>query len=192
MAMEKNLGPFRIRPRGEYNDTESYRFLDLVSYNGGSYLCSRYDTIDETTCMGISPEDTDYWMCIAEKGDTGSYEMEYLPIKTLTGNDTGKYIEYIWDYNNPLSPNNTDKIRIDGDDKVDIDEKLIIKNDNNNLYDGCCGSIITRKSKSILPENSKFSIDFDYITIKNSNEYYLYTFIYMDDDFIWNRSVIVL
>ena len=43
---EYNLGPFRIRPMGIFDSSKSYRFLDLVAYNGGSYVCINMDTID--------------------------------------------------------------------------------------------------------------------------------------------------
>lgn len=180
MATQKNLGPFRIRPRGEYDDTANYRFLDLVSFNGGSYLCSNYDTIDGTSCIGVSPEDTDYWMNIAERGETGTYEMAYHTIKDLELNNSD---EYIWDFNE------TDKVRINGVD-TNVEEKLIIEN----VEDGYCGALLTRKSDIKLPTNSDYSIDFNYTTVINANQYYLYTFIYTDmgagGKFIWNRTVI--
>ena len=181
MATEKNLGPFRIRPRGKYNSEEIYRYLDLVSYEGGSYLCSKYETIDPDNaviCQGVLPTNEGYWMKVAERGATGFYEMEYFPIETIEGNNN----QYVWDFDI------TDKIRIEGEDQSD--EKLIIEN----VYEGCCGVIITRKSSNILPDNSDYSIDFNYTNITNDNQYYLYTFIYADvgagPRFIWNRTVI--
>ena len=176
MATDKNLGPFRIRPRGEYKDNESYRFLDLVSYNGSSYLCSNYDTIDGDSCIGVIPTNTAYWMLIAEKGEVGSYEMEYMPIVKLTPNEDNKYV---WNFNI------TDKVTIE-DNPNEVANKLVI----NNVKNGYCGALITTKSDLVLPNNSDYSIDFNYVTITNANQYYLYTFIYAYDRFIWNRTVI--
>lgn len=175
MSTVKNLGPFRIRPRGEYLSDANYRFLDLVSYNGGSYLCSNYDTIDGTACIGIAPSGNanseTYWMCIAERGEAGIIKTEYIPIKNLEGN--------VWDFNA------TDKIYID----KNFNQRLEIIN----VQSGQCGVILTDNPELKLPMKSDYSIDFNYVTI-SSNQYYLYTFIYANigfgDKFIWNRSVI--
>ena len=176
MATEKNLGPFRIRPRGEFDSTESYRFLDLVSYQGSSYLCSNYDTIDGTSCIGVLPTGVNnsdaYWQCIAEKGEPGLIEVEYLPIGNL---HNGK-----WDFDI------TDKIYIE----EDFNDEIVIEN----VYDGCCGAILTKNRNLQLPANSDYAIDFNYANIVNANQYYLYTFIYANmgvgSRFIWNRNVI--
>ena len=178
---DHNLGPFRIRPRGTYKDNEKYRYLDLVYYDADkcSYICRKYETIDNSViCQGINPTNEEYWMKITERGATGFYEMEYYPIISIEPNNS----IYTWDFDI------TDKIRIDGDDQ--INEKLVIEN----VDEGCCGVIITRKSSNILPDNSDYSIDFNYVNIINDNQYYLYTFIYADmgagPRFIWNRTVI--
>lgn len=176
MATTQNLGPFRIRPRGEFSSEAKYRFLDLVSYEGGSYLLINYDTIDGTAAIGILPEgahDSDaYWQCIAKRGEPGLIEVEYLPIGNLE--------DGIWDF--------------DVTDKIYIEESFVDVLDITNVYDGCCGAILTKNSNLKLPVNSDYSIDFNYINIVNANQYYLYTFIYADmgagSRFIWNRTVI--
>lgn len=176
MATEKNLGVFRIRPRGKFSSDTNYRFLDLVSYNGGSYLCSNYDTIDGISCIGILPtgaHNSDlYWMSIAERGEPGLVEVEYLPIGNLDNN--------VWDF--------------DITDKIYVEEYFDNNIDIINVYDGCCGAILTKNRNLKLPTNSDYSIDFNYINITNPNQYYLYTFIYADmgggSRFIWNRAVI--
>ena len=176
MATTKNLGPFRIRPRGEFSIDEQYRFLDLVSYNGGSYLCSNYDTIDGTAAIGILPEGAHnseaYWQCIAKRGEPGLIEVEYLPIGSLE--------DGVWDF--------------DITDKIYVEETFRAVLDIINVYDGCCGAILTKNKNLQLPANSDYSIDFNYVNIINSKQYYLYTFIYADmgagSKFIWNRTVI--
>lgn len=37
---ETDLGNVSPNPRGEYDSTAEYEYLDLVSYKGGSYLCT--------------------------------------------------------------------------------------------------------------------------------------------------------
>lgn len=176
MASTHNLGPFRIRPCGAFSSETSYRFLDLVSYEGGSYICNNYDTIDGTGVIGVLPEGASnseaYWQCIAKRGEPGLIEVEYLPIGSLE--------DGIWDF--------------DVTDKIYIEESFTKTLDITNVYDGCCGAILTKNRNLLLPTNSDFSIDFNYITITNANQYYLYTFIYANigagSRFIWNRTVI--
>ena len=176
MATTKNLGPFRIRPRGIFSSTEKYRFLDLVSYDGGSYICSNYDTIDGKEAEGILPKGAHnseaYWQCVAERGEAGLIEVEYLPIGNLEDN--------IWDF--------------DITDKIYVEETFIDTIEIINVYDGCCGAILTKNNNLKLPANSDYSIDYNYISINNANQYYLYTFIYANmgagSRFIWNRTVI--
>lgn len=176
MATTKNLGPFRVRPRGKFSSEIGYRFLDLVSYEGGSYLCSNYDTIDGTAVIGVLPTGANdseaYWMCIAEKGEPGLIEVEYLPIGNLENS--------IWDFNIT--------------DKIYVEESFSDTINITNVYDGCCGAILTKNKNLQLPANSDYSIDFNYTNIISANQYYLYTFIYANmgagSRFIWNRTVI--
>ena len=70
-----NLGPYRPRPRGVFSNIEMYRYLDIVEYNGSSYININYDTIDGIACIGVSPEGENeselYWMPIAKRGEKG-------------------------------------------------------------------------------------------------------------------------
>lgn len=172
-----NLGPYRLRPRGEFSGTASYRFLDVVSYDGGSYMCCNYDTIDGTSCIGVLPtgelNSELYWQCLCKRGEPGLLELEYLPIKTL-GEDG------VWDF--------------DETDKVYIPESFSKTLNIENVYEGCCGIIITTNKNLKLPANSDYSIDFDYVAIAdNANQYYMYSFVYAKmggNKFIWHRTVI--
>lgn len=66
---ETDLGNVSPNPRGEYDNAAKYEYLDLVSMQGGSYLC-----IAELgqTITGIVPEpkkNTESWQCIAIPGN---------------------------------------------------------------------------------------------------------------------------
>lgn len=66
---ETDLGNVSPNPRGEYNPTESYEYLDLVNYEGGSYLC-----LAElgTKITGTAPEagkNTEHWQLVTLPGD---------------------------------------------------------------------------------------------------------------------------
>lgn len=59
------LGKVSISPKGEWNKTAVYEQLDLVTYNGGSWLCTFPNTAQ-------APTKGEYWTQIAAKGDTGA------------------------------------------------------------------------------------------------------------------------
>ena len=72
---ETDLGNVSLNPRGEYDATVSYEYLDTVSYQGGSYVC-----LAElgTTISGTAPDPghkSDSWQMIALPGDLTS---EYI------------------------------------------------------------------------------------------------------------------
>lgn len=66
---ETDLGNVSPNPRGEYDPKEAYEYLDLVSYQGGSYLCL---TELETTITGTAPEpghNTEFWQLLTLPGN---------------------------------------------------------------------------------------------------------------------------
>lgn len=60
------LGKVAVTPKGEWNSTIAYEKLDVVSYNGSSYLSVR--TVPAATPLS----NTNYWLLLAQKGDTGN------------------------------------------------------------------------------------------------------------------------
>ena len=60
----KILGKVAITPKGEYNNATTYQSLDLITYEGGSYLA-----LKET--IGNLPTNNEYWQLIAQKGQNG-------------------------------------------------------------------------------------------------------------------------
>lgn len=172
---EYNLGPFRIRPRGEFSSSERYKFLDLVTYYGSSYICCNLDTIDGIGVIGIAPTDNVssslYWQLIASKGDKGDMGESYKEFITVTNGQ--------WDFSRG--------------DKIFIPSTATVNTlDISNVTNGSCGMVITNKNLE-LPVNSEYSIDFNYVYAM-TNQYYMYTFVYGGitavDKFIWNRTVI--
>ena len=187
--METNLGAFRLNPKGEYDPREQYDFLDLVTYKGSSYVSINKDIIDGVANIGILPVGEEksplYWALNASKGDTGPIAPHYDSFITLDS--------IVWDYS--LS----DKIIIPEDMKFEdvLGKRLVIEN----VYDGCCGLIITKNEEVVLPENSDYAVDFDYVTLSTTdnlgqtNQYYLYSFICREIapntfTLIWHRTVI--
>lgn len=65
---ETDLGNVSPNPRGEYDSTAEYEYLDLVSYEGGSYLC----TVElGETVTNVSPaagKNTDIWQLLTLPG----------------------------------------------------------------------------------------------------------------------------
>lgn len=60
-----NLGRVSLVPRGTYDSAATYNRLDIVEYQGSSYLVLE----DGTT--GVTPAAGQFYMLLAEKGDPG-------------------------------------------------------------------------------------------------------------------------
>ena len=75
---ETDLGNISLNPRGEYDSSAEYEYLDAVSYQGGSYFCLAEL---ETTITGIAPDagrNSEHWQMIAAPGDmTPEYTAAY-------------------------------------------------------------------------------------------------------------------
>lgn len=75
---ETDLGNISLNPRGEYDSSVEYEYLDTVSYRGGSYFCLAEL---ETTITGIAPDaghNSEHWQMIAAPGDmTPEYTTAY-------------------------------------------------------------------------------------------------------------------
>ena len=112
---------------------------------------------------------TKYYQLIAARGPEGKIAEQYDQFTTITNND--------WDYSV------SDKIKISGAYDNSIPINIL------NVYDGCCGIIVTDLD-IVLPVNSDVSIDFHYLSL-SLNEYFVYSFIYDGDrqSFIWNRTI---
>ena len=62
----QELGKVSLTPKGDYSSSTPYERLDIVSYNGGSYLALQNVT-------GVEPaDDGTNWMQIAAPGSPGS------------------------------------------------------------------------------------------------------------------------
>jgi len=61
-----DLGKVGMTLKGEYNSAATYERLDVVTYQGSSYVL-----IVESATNKV-PTDTSYWQEIASKGDTGA------------------------------------------------------------------------------------------------------------------------
>ena len=53
--MSAIAGRVLLIPRGNYDSTATYTMLDMVVYNGSSYICKQ-------ECTGVVPTNTTYWM----------------------------------------------------------------------------------------------------------------------------------
>ena len=171
-----NLGPYRLKPRGDYSGTTEYTYLDLVRYKGSGYVCCNEDLIDGVSCIGIPPTGNTsselYWMCMVDAGEAASAsDYEYMGFITVDDME--------WDYSEG--------------DKIIIPETTSSSDLNiSDVYDGCCGLIVTKNTSINLPSNSATSADFNYVTLQ-TGQVYLYSFVYCDygngGTFLWNRTV---
>lgn len=66
---DTDLGNVSLNPKDEYDPTVAYEFLDMVSYQGGSYVCcAPY----KTTITGTAPEpgkNTEFWQLLTLPGN---------------------------------------------------------------------------------------------------------------------------
>lgn len=58
-----DIGKVAITPQKDYKSEQTYEWLDVVTYDGASYMC-----IHEDGCTGIVPTNTGYWQLLADKG----------------------------------------------------------------------------------------------------------------------------
>lgn len=65
MAIQQILGKVGVVPKGEYNSATRYTKLDIVKYNGQSYMA-----LAETT--GNLPTNTEYWQLLVERPVRGT------------------------------------------------------------------------------------------------------------------------
>lgn len=61
---KQNLGRVAMESKGEYSSATSYEKLDIVTYEGSSYVCKKDST-------GNLPTNTEYFDVLAEKGQSG-------------------------------------------------------------------------------------------------------------------------
>ena len=67
---KQNLGKIIMTPKGVYNNSTTYEFLDVVTYEGSSYVCKQASTGNLPT--------TDYWQLLASKGDKPVVGVDYF------------------------------------------------------------------------------------------------------------------
>lgn len=83
-----NIGKIGMTPKGTYNASTAYEKLDVVSYNGSSYVA-----LDN--CTGIAPTNTSKWMILAQGNASQA-------ATTVLGFDAGA--KFTVRTENPLSP----------------------------------------------------------------------------------------
>lgn len=66
---ETDLGNVSPNPRGEYNSETTYEYLDLVNYQGGSYICTVEPGKTITGTTPVSGKDTENWQLLTLPGD---------------------------------------------------------------------------------------------------------------------------
>lgn len=66
MSIRQDLGKVSVTPKGTWSSATAYERLDVVTYNGGSYLSV------QDVPIGTAITNTDYWQLVAEKGETGA------------------------------------------------------------------------------------------------------------------------
>lgn len=73
------LGKVGVTPRGDYSSAESYVFLDIVGYQGGSYMALKDAPTGNPSNDGVN------WMQIAEPGDPGPAGTKVSRVERTSG-----------------------------------------------------------------------------------------------------------
>ena len=127
-----NLGAFRLNPTGKFNPERQYEFLDMVEYEGSSYVCINDDIIDGVSNIGIVPVGQEksslYYHLVAAKGDKGDIADKYDGFLKLDSN--------IWDYS--LS----DKVLIPENTTINSNNPLVINKEIEELMNSVMMSLI--------------------------------------------------
>ena len=95
---KQNLGRVAMVSKGEYSSATSYERLDIVTYEGSSYVCKK-DSI------GNLPTNTEYFDVLAEKGQNGENGADgHTPIKGTDYWTTQDKQEIVTDVETDLQP----------------------------------------------------------------------------------------
>lgn len=65
MSVRQSLGKVAVVPKGSWDGTKTYEFLDIVKYGGGSYIARK------DVPIGTAITNTEYWVSLVDKGKIG-------------------------------------------------------------------------------------------------------------------------
>lgn len=65
MSVRQSLGKVAVVPKGSWDGTKTYEFLDIVKYGGGSYIARK------DVPIGTAITNTEYWVSLVDKGEIG-------------------------------------------------------------------------------------------------------------------------
>lgn len=68
--MAVSAGRILILPKGSYDSTTTYEFLDAVYYQGSTYICKK-------TALNVLPSNTEYWQIMAQGTTSASVAGNY-------------------------------------------------------------------------------------------------------------------
>ena len=95
-----NAGRAALVPKGTYSDAIQYIHLDIVSFNGSSYIC-------KADSIGNPPTDATHWQLLASGGGGGGGTQDVVLYKEYNGNKyeaTWNGNAWIYDPTTPITP----------------------------------------------------------------------------------------
>ncbi len=110
----QELGKVMVTNRGEYISSKSYEILDIVSYNGSSFM-SKIDDNTSVPAEEISPDElliNENWQLVAKKGDTYKVTEEDLQAiaKQITDNANSAFNQNVKTKTKEFNTNATNKL----------------------------------------------------------------------------------
>lgn len=98
------LGKIMITSKGEYNSLKSYEILDIVTYQGSSYLSKKYNN-------DSLPTNANDWQLLAQKGDTYELSEEDLQriAEQITSNANSAFNQNVKEKTDGFNSNSNSK-----------------------------------------------------------------------------------
>lgn len=99
------LGKVTITSRGEYDTSKSYEILDVVTYQGSSYLSKKYNN-------DSLPTNANDWQLLAQKGDTYELSEEDLQriAEQITSNANSAFNQNVKEKTDSFNSNANEKL----------------------------------------------------------------------------------
>lgn len=181
---KQNLGRVSIVFKGEYNVNTQYEQLDVVSYNGSSYIALKLT-------KGNAPTNTEYWGVMAEKGE--ATDLSLYSLISETGNkieltiDNNTYVMSLKlkdKNNNTISMGSIDlplETMVVGASYDDEHKKIILTLKNSQTIDVPVGSLISGLQSEITESNK---LNSDLVDDTNSTN----KFVTNEEKDYWNNK----
>lgn len=147
-----DIGKVAITPQKDYKSEQTYEWLDVVTYDGSSYMC-----IAEDGCTGIVPTNTDCWQLLADKGHFTEEDKEEFK-KAIVEESKTEINEHT---DNKKTELNNYTTELEKSLKNEFDTYETEKEEQLDLYKATLETEMANKKDSLIEEIETAQDDFD-------------------------------